>query len=113
MYFNLASQVVSAAPAATSFTTAVVWQNHDGGGFAVKWQSFVSFAGTVQLLGSFDNGQNYCSMTSMAQTMTAASGCQQFDIVYFGGTHIQLQYKAAGTTGAGNMDVWAVRKGRR
>lgn len=112
MYFNIYSQIVNNANAAVSFTTDIVWQNFDGGMIGVSWTSLTSSNGYVKILGSGDNGANYCELPDLAQTMTAASGCQFFNIVYFGGTHLRIQYAAVSNT-TGTIQAHITRKCRR
>lgn len=112
MYFNLYSQIVSSADAATSFTTDINWQNFDGGMFSVSWSSLTSSNGYVALYGSGDNGNNFVQLDCLEQTMTAASGTQLFNIVYFGGTHLRIRYDAVSNT-TGVINVHLTRKARR
>ena len=118
MYFNLYEKIVSSAPAATSFSTALVWPQHDGGFFQVNWTSFASTGAYFSILGSGDNGNNFNTLVnnagaSMTVTIGAAAGSQGFDLEYFGGTHLKVVYAANGTTGAGTVEVHKTIKGRR
>lgn len=119
MYFNVATQVVTAAPASSSFSTSTVFQNADGGMYHVAWASFASTGAYFELKGSGNNGSNYKTLVNNAGTTmvvtvnSVGAGDAIFDVEYFGGTNLQIVYTANGTTGAGTIDVHRTLKGRR
>lgn len=112
IYINTVSQVVSAAPAAASFTTDIPVINFDNGAVQVVWSGVNGTASTFRLMGSANNGVDFSNLTASATTLNTTASSQLFAITDEGYTTIRCVYVAATST-VGSIDVWVNKKSRK
>ncbi len=111
MYFNTVSQVVSAAGAATSFTTDITINNFDNGSVQVVWAGIDGVASTFKLQGSI-NGTDFSDVSAGATTMNTAASSVLYDITHAGYQWLRCVYVAATST-TGTINVWVEKKSNR
>jgi len=113
MYQNDRVTVASSQDAATSFTTAVNFQNFDTGAIQIDYVSFAAETASVQL-NARAGGSTSWAVIASAVTLVSSASAYLFNFTggSIGFEEVQVVYKANGET-TGTINVKANRKSLR